>query len=74
MQAHVNHGAPPRLRLMERGMSYEDACFLTDAINDGCASGLPFAAAQKDAYRRLHQKVHYAVFYTKVCTDISDNA
>ncbi len=43
--ADANFGAPPRLRLMERGMSYEQASAVVAGIDEARARGLAYAAA-----------------------------
>ena len=51
----ANYGAPPRLRLMERGMSLTEAAAFADAINRGAREGLSYEAATARALEALRQ-------------------
>ena len=45
----ANFGAPPRLRLMERGMSYEEAAVFAATIDEGAREGVSYEVASERA-------------------------
>ena len=49
----VNHGAPPRLRLMERGHSYEEASIICRCLDHSAAEGQSY----KDGWVAAHEEL-----------------
>ena len=49
----VNHGAPPRLRLMERGHSYEEASIICRCLDHSAAEGQSY----KDGWAAAHEEL-----------------